>query len=78
LAGLVKHDAGFGIAVAGFLLPRIGIVTGGDVIASILNAFIGAVIARRGRPAPAALNRENAKAAGTERSRGRRRGSGPC
>ena len=30
--------------MAGFLLPKIGIVIGGNIIASIVNAFIGAVI----------------------------------
>jgi len=33
-----------GAVVAGFLLPRIGIAIGGNIIAQILNAFIGAVI----------------------------------
>jgi uncharacterized membrane protein YeaQ/YmgE (transglycosylase-associated protein family) len=31
-------------AVAGWLLPRIGIAIGGGMIASIINATIGAVI----------------------------------
>ena len=30
--------------VAGWLLPQIGIVIGGGIIAAIINAFIGAVI----------------------------------
>ncbi len=33
-----------GAVVAGFLLPKIGIVIGGGFIAAIVNAFIGAVI----------------------------------
>jgi uncharacterized membrane protein YeaQ/YmgE (transglycosylase-associated protein family) len=30
--------------VAGFLLPKIGVVIGGNIIAQIVNAFIGAVL----------------------------------
>ena len=33
-----------GALIAGWLLPQIGIVIGGGVIAAIINAFIGAVI----------------------------------
>ncbi|MFZ2082524.1 MAG: GlsB/YeaQ/YmgE family stress response membrane protein [Xanthobacteraceae bacterium] len=33
-----------GALIAGWLLPQIGIVIGGGIIAAIINAFIGAVI----------------------------------
>ena len=31
-------------AVAGWLLPRVGVVIAGGVVGAIINAFIGAVI----------------------------------
>ena len=33
-----------GAVIAGWLLPRIGIIIGGGFIAAVINAFIGAVI----------------------------------
>ena len=33
-----------GAFIAGWLLPRLGIVIGGGIIASIINALIGAII----------------------------------
>ena len=33
-----------GAFIAGWLLPRIGIVIGGGIVASIINATIGAVV----------------------------------
>ena len=33
-----------GAFIAGWMLPRVGIVIGGGIIAAIINAFIGAVI----------------------------------
>jgi uncharacterized membrane protein YeaQ/YmgE (transglycosylase-associated protein family) len=33
-----------GAFIAGFLLPRIGLVIGGGIVADIINATIGAVI----------------------------------
>jgi uncharacterized membrane protein YeaQ/YmgE (transglycosylase-associated protein family) len=33
-----------GAVIAGWLLPQIGIAIGGGFVASIINAFIGAVI----------------------------------
>ncbi len=33
-----------GALIAGWLLPQIGIVIGGGIIAAIIDAFIGAVI----------------------------------
>ena len=33
-----------GAAIAGFLLPRLGIVIGGGILAAIANAVIGACI----------------------------------
>ena len=33
-----------GALIAGWLLPQIGIVIGGGIVAAIINAFIGAVI----------------------------------
>ena len=33
-----------GAFIAGWLLPRIGIVIGGGIVAAIINAIIGAVI----------------------------------
>ncbi|MCE5202616.1 MAG: GlsB/YeaQ/YmgE family stress response membrane protein [Mizugakiibacter sp.] len=55
LAGLVVRGYGFGlfgnIAVgivgaflAGWLLPRIGLVIGGSIVAAIVHALIGAII----------------------------------
>jgi len=55
LAGLLMRGGSFGIvgnvlvgiigaAIAGFLLPRLGIVIGGGVVAAIVNAVIGACI----------------------------------
>ena len=54
LAGMVVRG-GFGLigdiivgiigaVIAGWLLPRIGIIIGGGFIAAVINAFIGAVI----------------------------------
>ena len=51
--GLIGHI--IGAIIAGWLLPRIGIIIGGGFIAAVINAFIGAVILliilmrRRGR-----------------------------
>ena len=51
LAGMVVRGGGFGLigdiigaVIAGWLLPRIGIIIGGGFIAAVINAFIGAVI----------------------------------
>jgi len=55
LAGLIMKGGSFGLignvivgiigaAIAGFLLPRIGVVIGGGIIAAIANAVIGACI----------------------------------
>ena len=55
LAGLVVKGSGYGLIgdiivgivgafIAGWLLPRLGIVIGSGIIAAIINAFIGAVI----------------------------------
>jgi uncharacterized membrane protein YeaQ/YmgE (transglycosylase-associated protein family) len=33
-----------GAVIAGWLLPRIGIIIGGGFVAAVINAFIGAVI----------------------------------
>jgi uncharacterized membrane protein YeaQ/YmgE (transglycosylase-associated protein family) len=33
-----------GAVIAGWLLPRLGIIIGGGIIAAIIDAFIGAVI----------------------------------
>jgi uncharacterized membrane protein YeaQ/YmgE (transglycosylase-associated protein family) len=53
--GMVVKGGGYGLIgdivvgivgalIAGWLLPRFGIVIGGGIIAAIINAFIGAVI----------------------------------
>ncbi len=53
--GLIVRGMGFGLIgnivvgivgafIAGWLLPRIGIVIGGGMVASIINATIGAVV----------------------------------
>jgi uncharacterized membrane protein YeaQ/YmgE (transglycosylase-associated protein family) len=55
LAGQVVSGGGFGLVgdiiigivgaiVAGYLLPRLGILIGGGIIGAIINAFIGACI----------------------------------
>src|SRR6478752_4865503 len=55
LAGVVVKGMGFGLVgnidigivgaiVAGWLLPRLGIIIGGGWIAAIINAAIGAII----------------------------------
>src|SRR3979490_2551613 len=55
LAGLIVKGYGFGLIgnsvvglvgafIAGFLLPRLGIVIGSGIVAAIINAVIGAVI----------------------------------
>ena len=55
LAGVIVRGGGMGLIadfavgivgafIAGWLLPRIGIVIGGGIIASIINATIGAVV----------------------------------
>ena len=55
LAGMVVKGGGYGLIgdiivgiiggpIAGWLLPQLGIVIGGGMIAAIINAFIGAVI----------------------------------
>ena len=43
IAAALDHHTSNGF-IAGWLLPRIGVVIGGGVIGSIINAFIGAVI----------------------------------
>ena len=54
-AGQVVKGGGFGLIgdiivgivgafIAGFLLPKIGLMIGGGIIGAIINAFIGAVI----------------------------------
>jgi uncharacterized membrane protein YeaQ/YmgE (transglycosylase-associated protein family) len=55
LAGLIVKGYGFGVvgnivvgivgaAFGGWLLPRLGLFTGGDIIGTIITAVIGAVI----------------------------------
>ncbi|MEZ5855209.1 MAG: GlsB/YeaQ/YmgE family stress response membrane protein [Hyphomicrobiaceae bacterium] len=55
LAGQIMKGGGFGVlgnivvgivgaAIAGFVLPRLGIFIGGGVIAAIINAVIGACL----------------------------------
>ena len=55
LAGQIMRGTGFGLIwdiviglagalLGGWLLPRLGIVIGGGIIAAIINATIGAVI----------------------------------
>ena len=56
LAGMVVRKGGgygligdiivgiIGAVIAGWLLPRIGIIIGGGFVAAVINAFIGAVI----------------------------------
>lgn len=55
IAGLLMKGGSFGLigniivgiigaAIAGFLLPRIGVVIGGGMVAEIANAVIGACI----------------------------------
>jgi uncharacterized membrane protein YeaQ/YmgE (transglycosylase-associated protein family) len=55
LAGQVVSGGGFGLVgdivigivgaiVAGYLLPRLGILIGGGIIGAIINAFIGACV----------------------------------
>jgi uncharacterized membrane protein YeaQ/YmgE (transglycosylase-associated protein family) len=50
LAGQIVRGMGFGLIgivgafIANWLLPQIGIVIGGGMIASIINATIGAVV----------------------------------
>ncbi|CAL8976772.1 GlsB/YeaQ/YmgE family stress response membrane protein [Rhodoplanes serenus] len=55
LAGKLVHGAGFGLignigvgivgaAIAGFLLPRLGVVPGGGFVWAVVHAAIGAVI----------------------------------
>ena len=55
LAGQIMRGTGFGLMwdiiiglagalIGGWLLPRLGIVIGGGIIAAIINATIGAVI----------------------------------
>jgi uncharacterized membrane protein YeaQ/YmgE (transglycosylase-associated protein family) len=48
LAGMLVKGGGFGLIgalIAGFLLPRLGLVIGGPgFIGEIIDAFIGAVI----------------------------------
>ena len=55
LAGMVVKGGGYGLIgdiivgivgafIAGWLLPRSGIVIGAGIVGAIINAFIGAVI----------------------------------
>lgn len=55
LAGQIMKGGGFGLvgdmvvgivgaAIAGYLLPRLGIVIGGSILGAIINATIGACL----------------------------------
>lgn len=55
IAGKLVHGVGFGLignvavgivgaAIAGFLLPRLGIVWGGGFLSAVFHAVVGAVI----------------------------------
>ena len=55
LAGKIVQGTGFGLVgdivigvvgalIAGWLLPRLGLFIGGDIIGAIINATIGAII----------------------------------